>query len=146
MTKNTEYKIEVNYDIRDYDEQCDYRVEFAEAIPNSGKILLRLTGINGESNEFQLNEKTKSADSNRTIFDVTNVDIGEIKYATILYEDKLGEYDLNSFKIIDPDGYNYLFELDGPLRSKKEKIIRGKIVSQSQLGNLKTFFFLDFFI
>ena len=135
MSTNTESKIEVNYDIRDYDDQCDYRVQFSDPIPSTGKIFLRLTGINGESNEFEFNENTKSDDLNRTIFDVTNVDIGEIKYACILYEDKSGEYDLKSFKIIDPDGFNYLFENDGPIRSKKEKIVRGKIVSQSQLGN-----------
>lgn len=108
MTKNTEYYVEINYDIRDYDEQCDYRVEFSDAFAESARIILRLTGINGESNEFEFSNKIKSTDDNGLIYDVTNFDIGEIKYATIFLEDKSGDYDLKHIKITDPDGNNYL--------------------------------------
>ncbi|CAF0950313.1 unnamed protein product [Brachionus calyciflorus] len=131
MTKNTEYTVEINYDIRYFDEQCDYRIELSNALPNSGKIFLRLTGTNGESNQFEFSEKSKG--SSGLIFDVTNTDIGEIKYATILYENQSGEYDLKNLKITDPDGSNYLFEIDSALRTKKERILKGKIVSQSEM-------------
>ncbi|RNA44287.1 hypothetical protein BpHYR1_030422, partial [Brachionus plicatilis] len=134
MTKNTEYCIEINYDIRDYDEQFDYRVEFSDAFPQSAKVFVRLTGTNGESIEFEFSEKSKSTNADNLIYDVTNFDIGEIKYATILYEDKSGDYDLKHLKITDPDGNNYLFEIDQAIRSKKERMLKGIIVSQSPLG------------
>lgn len=108
MTKNTEYEVLINYEIKDFNEKCDYRIEFSNAFPKSAKILIRLTGTNGESNEFEFDEKLKTSDPNGLVYDVTNVDIGEIKYASIFYEDQSGDYDLKYFKITDPDGYNYL--------------------------------------
>lgn len=108
MSKNTEYQVLIDYDINDFNEQCDYRIEFSNAFPKSAKVLIRLTGTNGESNEFEFGEKVNRADPNDLVYDIKNVDIGEIKYASILYEDKSGDYDLKYLKITDPDGYNYL--------------------------------------
>lgn len=86
MSKNTEYTIDINYDIRDYDEQCDYRFEFASKLPKNGKLAMRLTGSNGESSSFNFDSSTETADDEYT-FDITSRDIGDVRY--YLFKSKL---------------------------------------------------------
>ena len=120
----------MNYDVKKVDAVVIYMVEFTSELPKSGKLILRLNGLMGESDAFNFNSKTASTEANKLIYKVSNRDIGEVrqdsqllfrnqftqrnlflklKLATILYDDEeRPELTMKSFKVTDSEGNNYL--------------------------------------
>jgi hypothetical protein len=82
MFKNTEYTIEVDYDIKDREEDVNYQIQFSSEMPESGRLILRLTGILGESDVFHFSHSTKSDPDNKLLYKFTSLHVGEVfKYS-----------------------------------------------------------------
>lgn len=78
MFKDTEYKINVNYEIKDGEADADYAIKFGSNLPESGRLIVRLTGNMGESTVLHFSNKTKSIESDPHTFKFTNKDIGDV--------------------------------------------------------------------
>lgn len=132
MFKDTEYKVNVSYEIKDGEADADYSLRFGAALPETGRIVVRITGALGQTGVFHFSNKTKSAEDEPLLFRFTNKDVGDIKHVSVLYdnkESKNSEYNLQTFQIENPDGNTYEFEADQILKPNKEKISKGKIIS-----------------
>ena len=80
MFKDTEYKINVEYEIRDAMADCDFSIKFGSALPESGRLAVRLTGNLAETGVFHFSNKTKSVDADNLLtFKFTNIDIGDVR-------------------------------------------------------------------
>ena len=78
MFKDTEYKINVQYAIKDFEVDSDYKIKFSSSLPESGRLIIRLTGTLLETGVFHFSSKTKSVESNPLLFLFTAVDIGDV--------------------------------------------------------------------
>ena len=78
MFKDTEYKIDIKYEIKDGEADVDYLIKFASALPDSGRLIVRLTGTMRESTILHFNSKTKSVESDPHTFKFTDLDIGDV--------------------------------------------------------------------
>ena len=78
MFKDTEYKINIKYDIKDGEADADYSIKFGSKLPESGRLIVRLTGTLGESAILHFSNKTKSVESDPHLFKFTNKDIGDV--------------------------------------------------------------------
>ncbi len=106
ITKNTEYKIEINYDIKPLDRLIEYKVEFLSDLPIDGRLTLHFLGSLGQSVPISFSNKAKNADPNKKLqFKLKNNDIGEIKYAVVNYDDcsKNREYYLKGVNVMDDE-------------------------------------------
>ncbi len=85
MFKDTEYKIDIKYEIKDGEADVDYLIKFASALPDSGRLIVRLTGTMRESTILHFNSKTKSIESDPHTFKFTDLDIGDVSRREFLH-------------------------------------------------------------
>lgn len=81
ISKETEYSIKIDYDIKKQDNTNDYKIEFFSELPNSktGDLLLCVHGTFGQSELYKFNEDTESIDQeNKLTFQVKCHEIGEV--------------------------------------------------------------------
>jgi len=60
--KDTEYSINIDYDIKNQDEIIDYKIEFFSELPKTGKLLIGLTGVYGQSEILKLSNGSEPLD------------------------------------------------------------------------------------
>ncbi len=81
-SQNTEYEIEIDYEIKDSNAQEEFTIEFeskSDELPKNGKIVLKLNGSSGESEVYNFSKKTESTESeNKLLFKIKSKDIGEV--------------------------------------------------------------------
>jgi hypothetical protein len=109
VSKNAEYKIEIDYQIKPIDRLVEYKVEFYSDLPANGRLTITLFGLLRQSKPFSFTNKKKSKDQNN-IHKISSIEIGEIKYALLNFDDNIQnkEYYLKGFKVIDEEnGLNY---------------------------------------
>ena len=80
-TKDTEYEIKINYEVKKLDAIVDYTIEFANELPaqSDAKVALRLNGMLGESELFTFGKQTASLEKGKSIYKVSNVNLGEVR-------------------------------------------------------------------
>ena len=80
ITKNTEYTLDVCYEIKKIDATIDYKVEFSSDLPISGNLVIRLNGSFGRSETFKFNRFTRPDDreENDLLFTINSKDVGEV--------------------------------------------------------------------
>jgi hypothetical protein len=79
MSKSTEYKFELNYEINGAHSQTTYLIEFMSNMPESGQLALRLSGNLGESSTFYFDDKTEACDdNNKLLFEVSSKLLGKV--------------------------------------------------------------------
>lgn len=108
VSKNADYKIEINYQIKPIDKMIEYKVEFFSNLPANGRLRITLFGLLGQSQPFSFKNKIKSNDPKK--FKILNKEIGQIKYVLLNYDDnsRNNEYYLKAFKVVDEqNGLNY---------------------------------------
>jgi hypothetical protein len=78
----SEYKIEVDYDVKPVDQEEEYEIEFESRtgeMPKNGKVILRLNGTADDSEVFNFTEKTETARKDSKLhFKIKNKDIGDV--------------------------------------------------------------------
>jgi hypothetical protein len=84
MFKDTEYKIDIKYEIKDSEADVEYLIKFASALPETGRLIVRLTGTMRESTILHFNSKTKSVESDPNTFKFTDIDIGDVSLRVFL--------------------------------------------------------------
>lgn len=79
MSKSTEYKIELNYEIKSANSQTAYLLEFMSNMPENGQLALRLSGHLGESSTFYFDDTTEACDEkNKLLFKVSSKHLGKV--------------------------------------------------------------------
>jgi hypothetical protein len=78
--KDTEYSINIDYDITNQDEIIDYKIEFFSELPKTGKLLIGLTGVYGQSEILKLSNGSEPLDfdENKLVYPVQFKQIGEV--------------------------------------------------------------------
>lgn len=76
-----DYKITIDYEVKENIPEV-YIVEFisrTDQLPKSGKIILRLNGTSGDSEAFNITERTETLNKDHNlIFKLKNKDIGDV--------------------------------------------------------------------
>jgi hypothetical protein len=79
LFRNTEYTIEVNYDVKDIQEQFKYEFEFGSELPANGRLIINLFSDPSENVSFSFDRKTESIDSdNPLVFSISNKEIKKV--------------------------------------------------------------------
>lgn len=79
LNLKTEYTIKINYDLKKQDNLNDYKIEFSSELPKTGRILLCLHGIYGQSEVFKFSNDTEPIDNeNKLTFQIKCKEIGEV--------------------------------------------------------------------
>ena len=82
ITKNTEYTIDVDYDVKQMDASVDYKIEFSTDLPDVGKLIIRLNGVFGRSEVYKFSRYTEPIDreANELLFSFCSRDCGQVSY------------------------------------------------------------------
>ena len=83
-----EYKIEVDYQIKDAHLQEPFTIQFSSRtgdLPRNGKLIVKLNGTGGESEVFSFTDKTERSDENNLEFKIKNRDIGDVRFAEVYF-------------------------------------------------------------
>lgn len=110
ITKNTEYQIDVDYEIKKLDAATKYKIEFSGDLPSDGRLLVRLTGKFCKTELFKFNRDTEAMDKDKNdlLFSFLSKDCGELKSVSVFYEDTGSkDFELTNFRITDGDGIIY---------------------------------------
>ncbi len=110
ITKNTEYQIDVDYEIKKVDATKKYKIEFSRDLSAEGSLLIRLTGKFGKSELIKFNRETEPIDKakNELLFGFLCKECGELQNVSVFYEDSGSkDFELTSFRITDGDGITY---------------------------------------
>ncbi len=79
FSKDTEYSIRINYDLKNQENIVDYKFEFFSELPKTGNLLIGLTGSVGQSEIFKFSDDTIPVDDeNKMSFQVKGKEIGEV--------------------------------------------------------------------
>jgi hypothetical protein len=84
LFRDTEYTVEVNYDVRELQEQFKYEIEFGQELPQSGRLLVNLFGEGGENVAFAFDRNTKCVDEeNPLVFSIDNKEMKKVTKRSI---------------------------------------------------------------
>lgn len=79
LFRHTNYTIEINYDVKDLQDQFKYELEFGSELPHSGRLIVNLFSEAGENVSFSFDKKTKSIDDdNPLVFSISNKEIKNV--------------------------------------------------------------------
>jgi len=83
--KDTEYSINIDYDIINQEELVDLKFEFFSELPKAGKLLIGLTGLYGQSEVLKLSNDSEPLDfdENKLVYPVQSKQIGEVIHEII---------------------------------------------------------------
>ena len=79
LNLKTEYTIKVDYELKKQDNLNDYKIEFLSELPKTGRILLCMYGVYGQSEIFKFSDDTEPIDNeNKLTFQIKCKEIGEV--------------------------------------------------------------------